>query len=155
MRLFIVTQKKQVGNERLFQEAPMIVATEGKPGEGMSYRSFESYRFQDRFRQIRKELKLTQIAMAEKMGVSLKTLQRYEKGTTPPTTDTLKSVAALGGDLHWLVTGNPTDNPGCTQVKTGVVFLVATRVFSITGELFCGDFEVPSDNGFDLLPITF
>jgi len=100
----------------------MIVTTEGKPGEGMSFRSWENHRFQDRFRQIRKKLKLTQITMAEHLGVSLRTVQRFENGTTPPAADVLERVASLGVDLHWLITGISADNPGCTQVKAGVVF---------------------------------
>ena len=99
----------------------MIVKTYGKPGEAMTHRSFMADQFPVRFRQLRKDLKLKQAAMAERLGISLKTLQRYEEGTTSPTADILQRVAALGVDLQWLVTGTPSNWP-CSNVLPGVVF---------------------------------
>ena len=99
----------------------MIVKTYGKPGEGMTRSSLLANQFPARFRQMRKDLKLKQSAMAERLGVGLKTLQRYEKGTTSPTVDVLERVAALGVDLHWLITGSPSNWP-FSQVLPGIVF---------------------------------
>ena len=99
----------------------MIVKTYGKPGEGMTHRNLLLDQFPVRFRQLRKDLKLKQAAMAERLGISLQTLQRYEKGTTSPTADVLERVAALGVDLQWLVTGTPSNWP-CSHVLPGVVF---------------------------------
>lgn len=99
----------------------MIVKTYGKPGEGMTHRNLLLDQFSVRFRQLRKDLKLKQAAMAERLGISLSTLQRYEKGTASPTVDILERVAALGVDLHWLITGSPSNWP-CSHVLPGVVF---------------------------------
>ena len=99
----------------------MIVKIYGKPGEGMPHSSLLANQFPIRFRQLRKDLKLKQSAMAECIGVSVRTLQRYEKGAMFPTADILERVAALGVDLQWLVTGSPSNWP-CSQVRPGVVF---------------------------------
>nr|WP_321467160.1 helix-turn-helix domain-containing protein [uncultured Desulfobulbus sp.] len=99
---------------------PMLVITEGKPGEGMTYPSLNNS-FHDRFRQIRKELKLTQKAMAEKLSVSLSTLQRYEDSRVAPDATVLERLAHLGVDLHWLITGLPYYRP-CSHDRPGAVF---------------------------------
>lgn len=99
----------------------MIVITEGKLGEGMTYRSPQIYHLRDRLRQTRKYLKLTQKAMAEKLGVSLRTLQRYEEGTVFPDAAALDRLASLGVDLHWLITGLPFYR-SCSQDRSGAVF---------------------------------
>ncbi len=61
--------------------------------------------FQDRLKKIRKDLGLKQQEMAVQLKISLSTLQRYEKGDNVPDVGTLEKIAALGVDLHWLVTG--------------------------------------------------
>ena len=99
----------------------MIITTTGKPGEGMTHRNLMVKQFPVRFRQMRKDLKLKQSALAERLGVGLSTVQRYEKGATLPTADVLERVASLGVDLHWLITGSPSNWP-CSQVRPGVVF---------------------------------
>lgn len=98
----------------------MLVITEGKPGEGMTWATPNNNGFQDRFHQIRKELNLTQKAMAEKMGVSLRTLQRYEDGPVSPDAVALDRLAHLGVDLHWLITGLPFYRP-CSHDRPGAV----------------------------------
>jgi len=99
----------------------MLVITEGKPGEGMTYRPSNENGFRDRFRQIRKELHLNQKTMAEKLAVSLRTLQRYEDGTVSPDAVALERLAHLGVDLHWLITGLPFYR-SCTHDRPGAVF---------------------------------
>lgn len=63
--------------------------------------------FHDRLRKIRKDLKLKQIEMADRLRISLGTLQRHEKGMTSPSLNTLERIASFGFDLHWLITGSP------------------------------------------------
>nr|WP_321467333.1 helix-turn-helix transcriptional regulator [uncultured Desulfobulbus sp.] len=99
----------------------MLVITEEKPGEGMTYQSPNNNGFQDRFRQIRKELQLSQKAMAEKLAVSLRTLQRYEDGTVSPDAVALERLSHLGVDLHWLITGLPFYR-SCSHDRPGAVF---------------------------------
>ncbi|MDD2468769.1 MAG: helix-turn-helix domain-containing protein [Desulfobulbus sp.] len=98
----------------------MIVVTEGVPGEGMTHRPQNNSRFQDRSHQIRKELKLTQTAMAEKLDVSLSTIQRYENGAVSPDAEVLDRLAPLGVDLHWLITGLPFYR-SCSHDRPGAV----------------------------------
>jgi transcriptional regulator with XRE-family HTH domain len=85
--------------------------------------------FQNRLKIIRKHLGLKQQAMAERLKVSLSTLQRYEKGESVPDLGTLEKIAALGIDLHWLVTGKFEHHstrieasPERLKVEEGVVF---------------------------------
>jgi len=88
----------------------MIVIAEGKPGEGMTYQPPSNNDFQIRFRQVRKDLKLTQKAMAENLQVSLRTVQRYENGTASPDAVILERLSRLGIDLHCLITGENFSN---------------------------------------------
>jgi len=104
----------------------MLVITEEKPGEGMTYPDLNNSGFQDRFHQIRKELKLTQKVMAEKIGVSLRTLQRYEYGTVSPDAVAFNRLAHLGVDLYWLITGLPFYSP-CSNVQTDLIYLFCRR----------------------------
>lgn len=46
---------------------------------------------------LRKELGLSQTVFASKIGVTLRTLQNYEKGDTSPTADTITKMFALSG----------------------------------------------------------
>ena len=51
----------------------------------------------ERIRLIRQQRKLSQTELAEKAGVNLKSLSRYELGTSVPPSDLLKNIAdALG-----------------------------------------------------------
>nr|WP_320011285.1 helix-turn-helix transcriptional regulator [uncultured Desulfobulbus sp.] len=62
--------------------------------------------FKDRIKEIRKELGLTQKEMADKIGVSLRTQQRYEEGSKAPEIHLLIDLALIGYNLHWLITGD-------------------------------------------------
>ncbi|SCA57177.1 hypothetical protein MTBPR1_40200 [Candidatus Terasakiella magnetica] len=57
-----------------------------------------------RFIEIRKNLGITQKEFAERLGVSLGTLQGYEYGKTPKG-DILKKLSDWKYDLNWLVAG--------------------------------------------------
>ncbi len=108
----------------------MIVITEGKPGEGMTFPSLKNSKFHDRFRQVRKDLKLNQKAMAEKLCISLRTLQRYEDGRVSPDAEVLDRLAPLGVDLHWLITGLPFYR-SCSHDRPGaVLFAFHSRQFN-------------------------
>ena len=92
-------------------------------------RGLNSMLFQDRFKKIRKDLGLKQQEMAVQLKISLSTLQRYEKGDNVPDVGTLEKIAALGVDLHWLVTGKFEHHskrieasPERLRVEEGVVF---------------------------------
>jgi transcriptional regulator with XRE-family HTH domain len=62
--------------------------------------------FSDRLREIRKERKLNQREMAERFGVSLRSLQRYEDGSKFPDFVVLEKLAEFGYNLHWFITGD-------------------------------------------------
>jgi transcriptional regulator with XRE-family HTH domain len=66
--------------------------------------------FPNRLKQVRQSLKLTQAEMADRCGVSLSGLQRYEKGSSSPSVDFLERIARRGVNLHWLVTGTFGDH---------------------------------------------
>lgn len=48
----------------------------------------------DDLKKIRKERKMTQAALAEKSGLALSSIQRYERGERVPNIDTLDRIAA-------------------------------------------------------------
>lgn len=62
--------------------------------------------FNDRMKEIRKDRGFNQKQMAESMGVSLRTLQRYEEGSKVPDVTLLVDLALSGYNLHWLITGD-------------------------------------------------
>lgn len=62
--------------------------------------------FGERIREIRKDYGLNQKEMAEKLGVSLSTLQRFEKSTHFPDIGVLLDLILSGYNIHWLITGD-------------------------------------------------
>jgi len=80
--------------------------------------------FQNRLKNLRKDLGLKQLEMAVQLKVSLSTLQRYESGYSFPDLRTLEIIAALGVDLHWLVTGELKNQaePRRLSVDEGAVY---------------------------------
>jgi transcriptional regulator with XRE-family HTH domain len=60
----------------------------------------------DRLRLLRQKLGLTQSKMAQKLGVTLNTYQRYELGDRNLTVEKLQLLRKLFGvNLNWLLTG--------------------------------------------------
>ncbi len=60
----------------------------------------------NRLRQLRHKLGLTQSQMAQKLGVTLNTYQRYELGDRNLTVEKLQLLRRLFGvNLNWLLTG--------------------------------------------------
>lgn len=56
---------------------------------------------------------LSQADVAERLGVSRRTLQRWEHGVNEPTVSTVCRLAAtLGCDLQWLLTGRASCEDG-------------------------------------------
>ena len=71
----------------------------------------------DRLREERERLGLTQVAMAERGGVTAKTQVNYEGGRSAPDADYLGRLAALGLDVLYVVTGQRTpDKKGVVRV---------------------------------------
>jgi len=62
--------------------------------------------FNDRMKEIRQDRRFNQKQMAELLGVSLRTLQRYEEGSKVPDVTLLVELAIIGYNLHWLITGD-------------------------------------------------
>lgn len=58
----------------------------------------------DRFRALREKWCLSQADMANRVGVTRNSWQRYEKGELP-NGETLLQLAELGGNVQWLLTG--------------------------------------------------
>lgn len=58
-----------------------------------------------RLRDIRDQMELSQKAMADRVGISPRGWQEIEKGTNPPSGDTLLKIAALGYSPTWILTG--------------------------------------------------
>lgn len=62
--------------------------------------------FKDRMKEIRNDSGFSQKQMSESLGVSLRTLQRYEEGSKVPDVMSLVNLAISGYNIHWLVTGD-------------------------------------------------
>lgn len=59
-----------------------------------------------RIKEIRKSLKLSQTEMAEKIGIHVQTLSKYERGEQTPSAETIVAIAdGLGVNLIWLLNG--------------------------------------------------
>ncbi len=67
--------------------------------------------FAKRFRKERKKLGLTQEELANKLGISKRTISNWETGQTKPF---LNEIVKEGIDIGYLITGIPT-NPECLQ----------------------------------------
>ncbi|MFX4303053.1 helix-turn-helix domain-containing protein [Alicyclobacillus tolerans] len=78
----------------------------------------------ERIAKLRKELKMSQYALAERLGMSRGKLANYEQGQRQPDYDTLKKIADFFGvSIDYLITGedsahhssyvgpNPDENP--------------------------------------------
>lgn len=64
----------------------------------------------ERIRQARKARKLTQGDLAQKIGLSAVTLNRYETGRrTPPADVVVRLTQELNCDSNWIMTGEPKD----------------------------------------------
>lgn len=60
--------------------------------------------FSTRFLQLRKEHRLTQPQMADKVGIHLTQVRRYESGETQPSLDILKRIAVtFNVSADWLI----------------------------------------------------
>lgn len=61
-----------------------------------------AWTFQDRLRKAREHVGMTQSELAEATGVSLNSLNRYEKGQRSPGEDIVKSISdATGVPFEW------------------------------------------------------
>lgn len=68
-----------------------------------------------RIRQAREELGLTQVQLAERLGIAFQSLQQWETGKTTPRVDRLRKLAnVLGKTPSWLQFGVGTENLGST-----------------------------------------
>lgn len=60
----------------------------------------------DRFKEIRKEKKWSQVAMAEELGISKQAISNIEAGNSKPSIDTInKLIVDLNVNANWLIAG--------------------------------------------------
>lgn len=62
----------------------------------------------ERIKTEREALGLSQQALAERLGISLRSQQNYEKGDRSPDSEYLAAMAAAGADVLFILTGEPT-----------------------------------------------
>lgn len=71
-----------------------------------------------RIRQARKELGLSQQALADLVGVNQSAISGWERGDSDPTTDSMTAAAvALGVSFEWLATGRGEIRPGSLAIQ--------------------------------------
>ena len=63
--------------------------------------------FGDRLREAREQLGLSQQAMADRCGVTMRSQRNYEKGERLPDADYFVALVNLGLNVEFLLTGNP------------------------------------------------
>lgn len=69
-----------------------------------------------RIRQAREELGLTQVQLAERLGIAFQSLQQWEAGKTTPRSDRIRKLAnILGKTPSWLQFGVGSENLGATE----------------------------------------
>lgn len=61
----------------------------------------------DRLKVERDRLGCSQQALAERLGISLRSQQNYEKGDRSPDANYLAAIAAAGADVLYILTGTP------------------------------------------------
>jgi len=59
----------------------------------------------ERLTKIRKSLDLTQVAFCQHLGISGRSLTRYESGERDISNDELRIISDMGFNIHWLLTG--------------------------------------------------
>lgn len=75
-----------------------------------------------RLREERKRIGFTQIAAAERSGVTRETWNRYESGAISPGTDAWEALAAAGADVQYILTGRKSVPALCVeQERAGYV----------------------------------
>jgi len=72
-------------------------------------------RFSLRLKKRRKDLKVSQKKLAESVGVSTKTIQKYEYGDIPKGTNLVSLSRALSCSIDWLLVG---DEPGICETTS-------------------------------------
>lgn len=84
----------------------------------------------NRLKEVRKKLQLTQAHTAEAAGVTRETWGRYESGKLPVTVKALCVLAERGGDVHYILTGEPTPVLNADEKELLMLF----RSSSVTGK---------------------
>ncbi len=59
----------------------------------------------DRLREVREQLGLSQQALADQCGVTMRSQRNYEKGERQPDAAYLAAIAAAGADVLYILTG--------------------------------------------------
>lgn len=75
----------------------------------------------DRMRKIREELNLTQEELAEKIGVAVLQINRYEKGKTQPSGEIVKEIALalhVSSDYLLGISSDPTPSEMASSLST-------------------------------------
>lgn len=75
----------------------------------------------DRMRKIREELNLTQEELAEKIGVAVLQINRYEKGKTQPSGEIVKEIALalhVSSDYLLGISSEPTPSEMTSSLST-------------------------------------
>lgn len=81
----------------------------------------------DRLIEGRKALGLSQQALADRVGIALRSQQNYEKGDRSPDANYLAAVAAAGVDVLYLLTGVPAGKRQAAACAPGQMLLDRAR----------------------------
>lgn len=94
--------------------------------------------FTEKLQKLRKEKGYTQAELAEKIGVSCRSIQNYELGARYPKRDILsKLCSVLGTKIEYLVSSN--DFMGLVQAEDGARGVAsAQQLLDCAGALFAG-----------------
>lgn len=94
---------------------------------------------EQRIKEFRRALGLTQMQFAERMGIPVRTLKGYEMGERSPGSEALAAMAKTGVNLNWLLTGSGEMRQ--TAPSTTTQKPVFTAIQSENTPLQKGEFE--------------
>lgn len=99
----------------------------------------------ERLKQWRRSLGLTQAAFAERVGLHLSVLKKYDAGANIPGGEALAAIAATGCNINWLLTGagemdaqNPSNTSTCEhsqEAKTRALLAQVEAVWPLSARL--------------------
>lgn len=75
----------------------------------------------DRLREERERLSLSQRRVAELLGVSLNTVNNWERGTSAVGAEAVSQLGELGADVLYIVAGQRTPKPALTAEEASLL----------------------------------
>jgi transcriptional regulator with XRE-family HTH domain len=109
-------------------------------------------------RKLRKQHKLSQQALAEKLNVTQETVSQWEDSGIQPDIGTLERIAeALGADIHEVIYGEKQGETSCPAIPRkwywiGLIVFGLLTLFAITGYLLLRPYFIEQQQQYNIWP---